>query len=337
VLLFQVGLESTIGQMVRVGVTALVVALLGVVAPFALGWGVSALLRPDANPYSHLFLGAVLCATSVGITARVLQDLGRSTSAESRIILGAAVFDDVLGLVILAVVSGLIAAADAGRTLSVVQIGLTIAQTTAFLVGAIAIGMRASPALFGLASRLRARGALLATGLAFCFLLAGLSNVVGLAPIIGAFAAGLILEDLHYKDFVSRGEHSLEELIHPIADFLVPIFFVLMGMRTGLASLVQPGVPLLAAGLIVAAIVGKQLCGLGVLSAGVDRVTVGIGMVPRGEVGLIFANVGLGLTIAGVPIIDSATFSALVGMVIVTTMVTPPALKWSLSRRRHAG
>ena len=174
-------------------------------------------------------------------------------------------------------------------------------------------------------------------GLAFCFFLAWLAQVIGLAPIVGAFAAGLILEDVHYRDFVDRGEHALEELVHPISAFLVPIFFVLMGMRTDLRSFAQPGVLGLAAALTVAAIASKQICSLGVLSKRIDRLSVGIGMVPRGEVGLIFASIGLALSVHGERIIDSATFSAVVVMVIVTTMATPPALKWSLGRSsRHA-
>jgi Kef-type K+ transport system membrane component KefB len=174
----------------------------------------------------------------------------------------------------------------------------------------------------------------LAIGLAFCFLLSWLANFIGLAPIVGAFAAGLILEDAHYRDFVGKGEHGLEDLVHPISSFLVPIFFVLMGMRTDLRTFAEPGVLGLAAALTVVAIIGKQVCSLGVRGKNVDRITVGIGMVPRGEVGLIFANIGLALTVAGQRIIDESLFSAIVVMVVVTTMVTPFGLKWSLQRRR---
>jgi Kef-type K+ transport system membrane component KefB len=201
-----------------------------------------------------------------------------------------------------------------------------------FLVGALVLGVLFSKRLFSLASKLRARGVLLATGLAFCFFLSWLSGVIGLAPIVGAFAAGLILEDAHYRDFVGRGEHGLEELIHPISSFLVPIFFVVMGIRADLRSFLQPGIIGLATALTVVAILGKQACSLGVLAKGVDRLTVGLGMIPRGEVGLIFANIGLALTIDGHRIISESTFSAVVVMVIVTTMVTPPALRWSLGR-----
>jgi len=332
ILLFEVGLESTVGQMLKVGLSALLVATLGVAAPFALGWGVGAWLLPGESAYVHAFLGATLTATSVGITARVLKDLGRSQSAEARVVLGAAVIDDVLGLVILAVVTGVIGAADRGGTLSAGDVALTLGKSVGFLVGAIVLGVLASKRLFSLASQLKARGVLLAAGLAFCFLFSWLAGLIGLAPIVGAFAAGLVLEDVHYRDFVDRGEHGLEEQIHPISSFLVPVFFVVMGMRTDLRSFLEPGVLGLAAALTAAAIVGKQACALGVLGKGVDRLSVGLGMIPRGEVGLIFANIGLALTVGGHPVVSPATFSAVVVMVIVTTMATPPALKWSLGR-----
>lgn len=332
ILLFEVGLESTVAQMMKVGLSSFLVATLGVAAPFALGWGVGAWLLPHHSAYMHAFLGATLTATSVGITARVLKDLGRAQSAEARIILGAAVIDDVLGLVILAVLTGVIAAADAGRAMNFGQVGAIVLKAAVFLVGALALGLLVSPRLFHLASRLRARGVLLAVGLAFCFLLSWLASAIGLAPIVGAFAAGLILEDVHFKDFTQRGEHGLGELVAPISAFLVPVFFVLMGMRTNLAVFAEPGVLGLAAALIAAAILGKQLCALGVIGTGVDRLSVGLGMIPRGEVGLIFANVGLALVVAGEHIVDQSTFSAVVVMVMVTTVVTPPALKWSLGR-----
>ena len=331
-LLFEVGLESTVAQMLRVGWSSLLVAVIGVIVPFVLGWGVGAWLLPHESGYVHAFLGATLTATSVGITARVLQDLERSQTGESRIILGAAVIDDVLGLVILAVVAAIIAAADRGGSLSYGELLLTLGKAVGFLVGSLALGVAFSRRLFGLASRLRARGVLLAAGLSFCFLLAGLASVVGLAPIVGAFSAGLILEDTHYREFSDHGEHSLEELIHPISSFLVPVFFVLMGMRTDLRSFAEPGVAGLAIGLTVVAIIGKQFAGFGVVTRGVDRITVGLGMIPRGEVGLIFANIGLTLAVAGERIITDATFSAVVVMVVATTLVTPPALRWRFGR-----
>ncbi|MBI4465726.1 MAG: cation:proton antiporter [Acidobacteria bacterium] len=332
-LLFEVGLESTVGQMLKVGLSSFLVATLGVVGPFVLGWGVGAWLLPQETVYVHVFLGATLTATSVGITARVLKDLGQSQSSAARVILGAAVIDDVLGLLILAVVAGIIAAANTGGELSYLAIGVILVKATVFLVGSLVLGFYLSPRLFSLASRLKTQGVLLAVGLAVCFFLSWLANFIGLAPIVGAFAAGLILEDLHYRDFVDRGEHSLEELVEPITSFLVPVFFVLMGVRTDLRSFFQPGALGLAAALIVAAIIGKQLCSLGVLGKGIDRLSVGLGMIPRGEVGLIFANIGLTLVVGNERIVDQHIFSAVVVMVIVTTLITPPALKWSFGRQ----
>jgi len=333
VLLFAVGLESTVAQMMAVGLSSLLVATIGVALPFALGWGVGALLLPDAGPYVHAFLGATLTATSVGITARVLQDLGKTNTPEARIILGAAVIDDVMGLVILAVVAGAITAAASGQTLSYGSVSLILLKAVAFLVAALAIGVRISPRVFRVASRLKARGVLLAVALAWCFALSWVASAIELAPIVGAFAAGLVLERVHFRDFVDKGEHGLEELVAPIAAFLVPVFFVVMGMRTDLRSFADTRVLGLAAALTIAAVIGKQACGLGVIGSGVDRLTVGLGMIPRGEVGLIFANMGMALVLAGTPIITPPLYSAIVVMVIVTTLVTPPALKWSLGRK----
>jgi Kef-type K+ transport system membrane component KefB len=331
-LLFQVGLESTVRQMLRVGVAATMVAVIGVVAPFALGWGAGAILVPEMGPYVHAFLGATLSATSVGITARVLKDLGAAQRVEARIILGAAVIDDVLGLIVLAVVGGIIVAADQGTTLSIGAIALILGKATAFLVGSLALGVALAPRLFHLASRLRAAGVLLAVGLVVCFLFSWLASAIGLAAIVGAFAAGLVLEDVHYRDFVDRGEHGLDHLLEPIASLLVPFFFVLMGMRTDLTAFADPEVLGMAAALTLAAIVGKQACALAVWGQPLDRLSIGIGMIPRGEVGLIFASIGSTLTLGGKPIISPALYSAVVVMVIVTTLVTPPALKWSLNR-----
>jgi len=340
ILLFEVGLESTVRDMMQVGMRSLVVAVLGIVAPWALGWWVGALLLPEQSVYVHAFLGAVLTATSVGITARVLKDLGHAQSPEARIILGAAVIDDVLGLVVLAVVAAIIAAADSGAVLSYGAIAFVLGKALLFLFGALWLGVLFSPRLFSLASKLRGNGVLLATALVFCFTLAWLASVIGLAPIVGAFAAGLILEDLHYRDF-AKGERDLEDLVRPISSFLVPVFFVLMGMRVDLSAFVRPEILGLAAVLTVAAVLGKQACALGGLGSRLDWLSIGIGMIPRGEVGLIFASIGLTLVVHGEHIIDAATYSAVVTMVMLTTLVTPPLLKWSLGRggrgRREEG
>jgi Kef-type K+ transport system membrane component KefB len=331
-LLFQVGLESTVRQMLSVGWSALLVATLGVVTPMALGFLVGAWLLPGAGFVTDAFIGATLSATSVGITARVMQDLGAGRSSEARVILGAAVIDDVLGLLLLSVVTGMAAAAAAGTAIAAGTVLHSIGESLLFLVGSLLLGIWISPRLFRHASRLRAGGVLLAVGLSVCFVFSWAADAVGLAAIVGAFAAGLVLEELHFRDFTDRGEHGLEHLVAPIVGFLSPVFFVVMGMRTDLRSFAQPGAITLAVALTLVAIAGKQACALGVLDRGTDRLAVGLGMIPRGEVGLIFASIGQQLVVGGAPVVSNDTFAALVVMVIVTTLVTPPLLAWRMRR-----
>jgi Kef-type K+ transport system membrane component KefB len=333
-LLFEVGLESNIKEMMSVGASSLLVATLGVVVPFLLGWGVGAWLLPDSSMWVHIFLGATLCATSVGITARVLKDLGKIQLRESKIVLGAAVIDDVMGLIVLAVVAGLISTANAGGELAPLSVIWIIAKAVLFLVGAVFIGQWGSPKVFNLASKMRGQHLLLTFSLMILFLFSFVANKIGLATIVGAFAAGLILDPLHYRELREREEHTIEELLHPISGFMVPIFFVYMGYKVDLSYFADTKILALAGALTLVAILSKQICSLGVLEKGLDKLSVGIGMIPRGEVGLIFASIGAGLMIGGVPVINDATFGAVVIMVIITTFITPPALKWSLNRHR---
>jgi Kef-type K+ transport system membrane component KefB len=336
-LLFEVGLESTVGQMLKTGISSLLVAILGVAVPMFLGWMVSSLLLPDAHWHTHVFVGATLTATSVGITARVLKDLGKSTSIESRIILGAAVIDDVLGLVVLSVVLAAVAAANLGETLTVAVGFAKLGYATLFLVGALAVGVLVVPRIFHISARISSTGMVFAMSLSFCFALSWGAGAIGLAPIIGAFAAGLALEDIHFRDFKDGGRKELEHLIHPLVALLAPVFFVTMGMSTDLSVFTDPSALLLAGVLIVAAIVGKQAASLGVVGRGIDRLTVGIGMIPRGEVGLIFVKAGEKATDqTGESAISPELYSALVIMVLVTTVVSPPLLKWSIARGMRA-
>jgi Kef-type K+ transport system membrane component KefB len=338
VLLFEVGLEATVRGMMKVGASSLFVAVLGVIAPFILGFGVSRLFIREIPPelaaiasggfslnYIHMFIGAVLCATSVGITARVFKDLNRLKQKEAQIILGAAVIDDVLGLIVLTIISGIIAAAELGEPLAVGAIVRLIGVAVLFLVGALALGAYLVPRIMKQLARLRTAGVMLISSLLFAFTLSYLAGIFGLAAIVGAFAAGLILEEIHFKGF--RDDIRIEQLIRPVAIFLTPVFFVLMGIQVRLETFANLSILGVAAGLTLAAILGKQICGLGVLEKGLDRLTVGVGMIPRGEVGLIFASIGKSLKV-----IDDATFSAVVIMVIVTTLITPPFLKFTLSR-----
>ena len=338
ILLFEVGLESDLKEMIEVGWSSLLVAVLGVVAPFFLGWAVSAYFIPEEQTLAHIFIGATLCATSVGITARVFKDLGKLGTREARIILGAAVIDDVLGLLILAVVAGAIKAAATGATLSMLDVGLIALKSFAFLVAAIAVGHLLMPRMLRGAGRFESRGVLLTLAIAFCFLLSWASAKVGLAPIVGAFAAGLILDEVHYKPAAGREERSLSDLLQPVSTVLVPIFFVLMGLKVDLRLFARVDILGFALALTLAAIIGKQICAAGVVERGINRLAVGVGMIPRGEVGLIFAGIGATLmlpTVSGIaaPVISSSTFGAVVIMVIITTLITPVALKWALGRK----
>lgn len=337
ILLFEVGLESNLGEMLEVGWSSLFVALAGVVVPFFLGWGVAAYFLPGEARLGHLFIGATLCATSVGITARVLKDMGRLQTRESRIILGAAVIDDVLGLVILAVVAGAIKSTAAGTAISMQEVAVIAGKAVAFLFGAIAVGRFITPHLFRRAGRFKSRGVLLALAIAFCFLLAWAAALVGLAPIVGAFAAGLVLDEVHFETFEEKGKHDLQRLVTPVSALLVPIFFVLMGMRVDLRAFARIELLGFAAALTLAAILGKQVCSLVVMERGLNRLAIGLGMIPRGEVGLIFAGIGATLMLPNAqgvsePVIGAGTFGVVVIMVIVTTLVTPPALKVALAR-----
>ena len=334
-LLFEVGLESRVKEMASVGMSSLLVAVVGIIAPMTLGFGVGYLLVSEDPSQWQLpaFLGATLCATSVGITARVLKDIGKNKTRESSIILGAAVLDDVLGLVVLAVVSGVIQEGDNFEVMSLFRI---VGLSLAFLGTALVLGALQLPRmLFKAASFLRGRGLLVTTALMICFLFSwAASYLAGLATIIGAFAAGLILEGAHYQEVGEKWKNrNLEEALAPLTALLVPIFFVDTGISVDLSQFSGTATWKLAIGLTVVAIIGKLVCAWGVREPGVNRLAVGLGMIPRGEVGLIFAGVGRGITMPdGTPVIDDGTFSAIVVMVMITTMITPPLLKWALNR-----
>jgi Kef-type K+ transport system membrane component KefB len=337
ILLFEVGLESDLKEMAKVGWSSLLVAVLGVIAPFFLGWGVSRYFLPNEATLVHIFIGATLCATSVGITARVLKDLGKVGTPEARIILGAAVIDDVLGLMILAIIAGTIKATGTGAALSMMDVAVIAGKALAFLIGAIALGHLVVPRVLRGAGRLETRGVLLTLAISFCLLLSWAAAKVGLAPIVGAFAAGLVLDEVHYKPARARKEGELQDLLQPVSSVLVPIFFVLMGLKVDLRLFGKLELLGFALALTFVAIIGKQICSLGALERDTNRLAIGLGMIPRGEVGLIFAGIGATLLLPNAngmnePVINASTFGAVVMMVIITTLVTPPALKWSLGR-----
>jgi Kef-type K+ transport system membrane component KefB len=236
---------------------------------------------------------------------------------------------------VLSVITGLISTAGSGTEgVNSGMILISILKAVGFIVGALIIGSYLVPRIMKFGLKVKATGVLLTIALSICFLLAFLAEKIGLAGIVGAFAAGLIMDDIHFRGYVERGEHGLEDLIQPIALFLVPIFFVRMGMLVDLTTFSDPSILEFAAVLTAAAIIGKQVCSLGVWNKGTNRIAVGLGMIPRGEVGLIFAKIGAGLALAGTPIVSSSTYSAIVIMVMITTLVTPPLLKISLLRKR---
>ena len=351
VLLLQIGLETRLADLIRVGPRAAAVGAVGIVVPFVLGtWVVGPWLLPGLSNNAYLFLGATLSATSVGITGRVFRDLGKLDTPAARIVLGAAVIDDVLGLVILAVVSSLVQAGS----VSLGQVGGIIAQAVIFLAGSIWIGRMIAPHSSRWLAQLDAGPSMLfAQVLATGLFLAWLAHAIGLAPIIGAFAAGLLFEPIFLRDFdrpaivreieplLPKGEtglaerllpilkkhggHQHEHMIEPIGYFFVPVFFVLTGMQVDLKTLADPTVLGVGAGVTAAAIAGKLAAGLAAGSS--QRWLVGWGMVPRGEVGLIFAMVGKQLGV-----MNETMFSVIVMMVILTTLVTPPVLTALLRR-----
>lgn len=312
ILLFEVGLESDLDELLKAGSQAALVAVVGVMVPFAAGFGVMYWLGHSS--LLAVFVGATLTATSVGITARVLSDLGRLQDPTANIVLGAAVVDDILGLIILAVVTGV--ALTGGVSLG--AIALLSGKAIVFLAVALGLGLRLAPTLIRWLGRLRARGTLVVYSLVFAMALAAVADRIGLATIIGAFAAGLILAT------TERRSH-IEDRIKPVADLLVPVFFVTVGMKVQPAMLnpfaenAQFGMALL---LTVLAVTSKLAAGLAVYQKGVRRWPVGVGMVPRGEVGLIFAGAGLA---SGV--IAQDLYSALVVVVMLTTFAAPPWLK----------
>ena len=312
ILLFEIGLESDLKELIRVGPQAAAVALIGVVVPFVAGT-LGLLYLFDVPTIPAVFAGAALTATSIGITARVLAEMQKLRSNEGQVIIGAAVLDDVLGIIILAVVAGL---AKTGEV-KLDEITVIIISAVAFVVGAIVIGRLLSSYWVSLIERLRMRGKVLIPGLILALSLAYIAQVIQLEAILGAFAAGLILGETE-----KRGE--LEEQIKPLSDLFTPIFFVCVGAKTNLAVL-DPTVPenqeglIIAVFLILVAILGKLTAGLGAFGKpGINRYSIGVGMIPRGEVGLVFAGVGA----ASGALSDSLDASIII-MVIVTTFVAP--------------
>ena len=326
-LLFLVGLDTSVDEMRKVGPDSGRVAIIGLLLPFLLGVLASTLLIEDVELHTSLFLGATLAATSVGITAMVLQEMKMEQTRIARIILGAAVFDDVLGLLMLAVVSGIVITGS----IDLVNISMVVITATLFLVTAVYVGPFFIRIIVKLVRRLDLVEAKMFVSYLFVMILAWMANLSGLATIIGAFTAGLILHDAYFEswDDDRKCPICIKDLIMPLEVILVPIFFVLMGLQVKLETFLQPDVVLLAAGLLVAAILGKLVSGFGAFGVK-NHWAIGIGMMPRGEVGLIFAAIGKSLGV-----INDALFSAVVLMVIVTTLLSPPLFKICLNRCKY--
>lgn len=315
ILLFAIGLETELASLIRVGSVATTVAVAGVALPFTMGYFAATALGLSNVP--ALVSGAALCATSVGISARVLSELGWLDTNEGRVILGAAVIDDIIGLIILAVVAAVVS----GTSLTVGSVGRIAGVAVAFVAVAVVGGSAVAGPLFKVVERIRTTGALGLFGLAFAFLLAWLAQRFGSAMIVGAFAAGLVLNKLPQR-------HQIDHATTAIGHFFVPIFFASVGAAVDLRALGDVSALTLGLALIACGIAGKVAAGFAPWWFRGNKLLVGVGMVPRGEVGLIFAQMGL---TAGA--VSAGEYGALMLMVLVTTFVTPPGLAW-LSRRR---
>lgn len=316
VLLFEIGLESNLKELLKVGPQALLVACVGVVVPFTLGTA-GLMLIFQVPAVAAIFAGAALTATSIGITSKVLSELGRLNSTEGQIILGAAVVDDILGIIVLAVVASL---AKTGEV-DVSQVVYLIVAAVAFLGGAILLGNACNQIFINIANRLKTRGDLLIPALIFAFMMAYLANAIHLEAILGSFAAGLVLDETEEREELQRD-------VIPVADAFVPIFFVVVGAKTDLTVL-NPAIPANQEGLIMAlflvaiAILGKVVTGAAVFSdQPLNRLAIGVGMIPRGEVGLVFLSVGHASNV-----LSPSLEAAIVMMVILTTFLAPPLLR----------
>ncbi len=326
-LLFLVGLETNLEDMKKVGWDAAAVAFLGVLAPFVLAFVTIPWIYPS-SPFEHtLFIAAALTATSVGITARVLQDCGKLASVSGQIILGAAIIDDVLGIIVLTIVSALITQGHVNG----VQFLALLLKIGAFGIGIFLVRKIIFPQVLNKIKILEISGTVTILLLCFCLLSAWAAEKIGLAGIIGAFALGLALDRIHFKGYEQSKELPLEKIIKPITDFLSPIFFILMGMGVKLKSLDDINAIQFSILLIFCALLGKMVCGLAVSKKskkrGAHSLLIGFGMIPRGEVGLIFAAMG-----KGIGIIKDSDYTAVVIMVVVTTLLAPFLISWQAKR-----
>jgi len=314
-LLLQVGMEMDLGELGKVGRASLLVAVIGVAAPFALGYVTGLGFGESSN--TALFFGAALTATSVGITARVFGDLRALATTEARVVLGAAVADDVLGLVILTVVVKIVTGGSVGPGVVVETLGLALL----FLVGTGLVGLLIVPKLLDGVHRWASSSATVTVvALAIALGFAELADMAKLAFIIGAFMAGIALGKSNQHERIALDLGS-------VGNVFIPVFFVAIGINADLSAMTKPSVLGLAAAMTGLAIVGKLVSAVGAFGTKADKVLIGIGMIPRGEVGLIFASIGL-----TTGVLDADQYGALLIVVLVTTVLTPPLLRLRLGR-----
>ena len=321
-LLFLVGLESDMRDLLRVGRNAVAVAVTGVVLPVLLGLAAGAVLGYGMG-VEGWFVGAMLAATSVGITAKLLGDNGLVNTNSARVILGAAVIDDVVGILLLAVLASVVVSGE----VSALELLWIVAKALLFFAGALLVGQKFMPGVIHIISLNKHSSVW--TGFALCLALAfaQLAHFAGLAPLIGAFMAGLILDDVDFKVGDALQKHRLEELVKPISDIMITIFFVGIGAQVQLQALLEPQVLLIITVLTVVAIVSKGAAGYMVRGKDFDRPGIGFGMIPRGEVGLVFAAFAFSHNV-----FSADLYSALVLVVLLTTLVGPLLLKPRLAR-----
>ena len=314
ILLFFVGLETRLSDLLEVGGRATMVAVLGIIFPFILGFAFIWLTDPVASAdlgIEAAFVATAMVATSIGITARVLGDIGAIRTREARIILGAAVVDDILALLMLSVVVGL-----GGDDFDALELGLTALAAVVFVVFVALVGTRVIRQYSIHLERLKIRNAPFLVAMIVMLGLSALAGIIGLAAIIGAFLAGMMLAE-------AKERFNLEQQALPVYEFLVPFFFVIIGTKVDPGAFMDSTILLVALGVTGLAVIGK-LIGGGIASAGLpvrSAAIIGTGMVPRGEVGLVVASIG-----AGIGAISDDMFSVVVFMSIATTIIAPPAL-----------
>lgn len=320
-LLFEVGLETNLQEFIELGTTSLAVAIIGVIAPFGLGFGAVYALELGGEYVFEvaLFMGAAMTATSVGITARVFGDLGQLKSKEAKTIIGAAVVDDILGLLILTVVAGLLGSSG---DFQLIDLGVITLKAVGFLAAVVVVGRKLSPYIFQIFVKIPSPGTFVTGSFIFAMGLGAAAHYVGLHPIVGAFAGGVVAGE---SGMTSR----IREEMRPINFLLVPIFFVYIGSEVDISILASSYVFLVGAGISILAFAGKYVSALGAIGKGMNANIIGIGMAPRGEVGLIFVAVATSTLSA---VIDEQVIAIIIWMVINTTVVVPMLLNRILKK-----